>query len=122
MKGFLTDDSNDIIIGNSGSITMVSGIESLAQTVKNVTRTQTGELQYDTARGIPFLETVFAPKCNLDIFKSELTKAVENLEEVTGIDSLTTEVVEQELNGNINKVLTYELKYTSIYGEQVANG
>ena len=60
MITFQLDDKNDLTLGKSASIEMLSGIKAVAQTAENYAKTLLGEMIHAIDEGVPYFGTVFA--------------------------------------------------------------
>lgn len=80
------DAANDIYLVN-GDIATSAGNDARAQIISAIIRTRRGELQLDTDRGIPYLETIFnsAGKRWLDLWEGSVRTAIRECEFVDSI-------------------------------------
>lgn len=72
MRTFATDDRNDFIIEPNGSLSIVSGIDCIADIAKHFGYTATGEQIYDQTDGIPFWPSVFGKTASTQQYEAAL--------------------------------------------------
>ena len=108
MKSLLTDENNDLYLVNF-SLAIGEGQQAVAQIVNNVLRTQRGEVDYDTSRGIPYLETVLGDNPDVDLWSSYMIQAIKSIEYVNRVVSFIPKVQEN--------ILTYTSRISTIYGD-----
>ena len=84
-----TDDGECIPV-NTKEIAVSEGKEAAAHVVQAVVNTQRGELQFNSVRGIPYLETIFSHPDRLMEWETEMREAIESLPFVTSIESFET--------------------------------
>lgn len=98
-------DGTDIIIG----FATVDGKEAIAQVVEAILKTQRGELQLDTDRGIPYFETVFTSRRYAPLWASYMEDAIRGCEYVKSLDNFT-----YAPNG---ETMNYRADFTTVNGE-----
>jgi hypothetical protein len=108
------DDRNDIYIGADGNLAVVSDIEATMQIAQQAAQTQLGEMQYAIDQGLPNFETVWVGAKNISQFDAYLRRAIQAVEHVTGIRTLTITTV-----GN---ALSYSATIDTDFGPGVING
>lgn len=108
MRSLLTDENNDLFLVNYG-LAIGEDKQAVAQIVNNVLRTQRGEVDYDTSRGIPYLETVLGDNPDVNLWSSYMISAIKSIEYVSRILSFIPSV-----DGNI---LTFTSRISTIYGD-----
>lgn len=113
MKSLLTDENNDIYLKNFG-LAFGEDKEAVAQIVTNVLRLQQGELQYDTDKGIPYLETVLGDNPDVQVWSSYMIDAIKGIEYVEQVDAFNVKIE--------GDTLKYGAKISTIYGEVTTNG
>lgn len=108
MRSILTDENNDLYLVNFG-LAIGEGQQATAQIINNVLKTQRGEVDYDTTRGIPYLETVLGDNPDVDLWSSYMVQALNNIEYVNRVISFVPEVN--------NNTLTFTSRVSTIYGD-----
>lgn len=116
-----TVHKNDIymvpFIGADGktqySLAAVADLEAYEQTLEAVVETMKGELQLDTEAGIPYYETIFESRRNIELWAAAVRKAVLAKPFVQSIDDFT-----YAFNPSTG-TLAYELDVTTDLGDLV---
>lgn len=108
MRSFLTDENNDLYLVNF-SLAIGEDKTAVAQIINNVLRTQKGEVDYDTERGIPYLETVLGDNPDVDLWSSYMVAAINDLEYVNRVVSFVPDVQDN--------TLTFTSRVSTIYGD-----
>jgi hypothetical protein len=75
---------------------MTSGLDATMNVLKNVARVNTGELQYNVNKGVPYFQTIFSDKSLLYLWASYLSIAIENTQNVISINNIDFEYDEAE--------------------------
>ena len=97
-----------------GNFAFAEDLEAVARVAENVLRTQRGELQFDTTRGIPWFETVFNSIRNLPAWSAQMVISLKKIQGVTGLVSF-----DYGIGGS---TVEYVAKINTIYGETQING
>ena len=113
MRTLNTDENNDLFL-DRGAFATASDVRAVAKVCEQVVQTQRGELQFDTTRGIPWFETVFASIRYIKLWASKMTDAFKSVPNVTGVTSFKYEVKD--------RTVKYVAQINSIYGKAVLNG
>lgn len=87
---------NDICLDGNNNLCMISGLDATMNVLKNVVRVNTGELQYNINKGVPYFQTIFTDKSLLYLWASYLSVAIENTENVQSINNMDFEYDEAE--------------------------
>ena len=90
MKGFKLDSNGDVVI-EKGKIAMVSDTDLIAQTVRQILKTNIGEWEYDTAEGIDF-SRILTKNPNYDLIRDTIQLGLRQVDEtfvITHIDFKT---------------------------------
>lgn len=115
MKSFLTDENNDFYLDASGNIAMGEDINAVVQCVQNAVNTLLGEIQLDTTLGVPYFETLFNKQSpDIDLWKSYMVEEAEKVNGVVRVNSITTEVKDNNLS--------YTMEILTDYGEATVSG
>lgn len=114
MKTIATNDNNDIFIDAGGNIAIYSDIAALANISKNAVLTNSAELEFNTEKGIPYMETVFSDNVNTDIFQANIIRTLEALEGVERVSSFTYELKDG--------IYSYSVQIITELGTVVVNG
>lgn len=100
MKGFKLDQSGDVVISN-GDIVLVSGVELVAQTVRQVIGTNLGEWLGDEEEGIDFY-VILTKNPNYELIQDTINTAVQHVADNLGVeletDNFNFEVIGRSLN------------------------
>lgn len=105
---------NDIYVDGDGNLAIGEDAYAMAEIVKDITRTQLGELQFDEEAGVPYFETIFSSRTNADLFLANVQRVIQNISGVIRIESFTSSI-----NGD---VLNYEAQIRTQYGVISING
>lgn len=87
MKGFKIDDGGDVVI-EKGKIAMVDDTDLIAQTVRQILKTNIGEWEFDTAEGIDF-SRILTKNPNYDLIRDTIQLGLRQVDEtfvITQID------------------------------------
>lgn len=105
---------NDIYLNDSGNLTLVTDRTAVLQACEEAARALRGSMVLDTARGIPYDDTVWAGVPNIRQFEIALRNAFLAVDGVTSVVSLATN---QE-----GSTLTYSAVIQTIYGGGAVSG
>lgn len=97
MKGFITDENNDLTLDKWGDIRMEEGIETYRQHIVNEIRLQQYEYPYDPNKGINYLGYVLGQKGNLIAWESQVLDMVNAMPFVKRIVEWKTNIVKNTL-------------------------
>ena len=97
MKGFITDDNNDLTLDKWGDVYMDDGIQAYRQHIVNEIKLQQYEYPYDPARGINYLGYILGQKGNLLAWESQILDAVNAMPFVKQIIEWTTNIKDNTL-------------------------
>ena len=50
---------NDICLDNNNNLCVIGSLDATMNVLKNVVRVNTGELQYNINKGVPYFQTIF---------------------------------------------------------------
>jgi len=92
MKGFITDDNNDLTLDKWGNIRIESGIEAYRQHIINEIRLQQYEYGYNLLRGINYLGYVLGDTANLSAWENQMIDTINAMPFVTRIVDWKTNV------------------------------
>lgn len=106
--------SNDLVLNSSGSLTMLSGVEAVAQAATNACLTQLGECILQTGLGLPNFGLIWVGVPDYSIWQTYLQQTLLDVNGVTKVDSIN-------LTAN-NKILTYNAQIQTIYGATTITG
>lgn len=110
-----TQHYNDLFLVN-GSIFLGEDIEALKYALENVLKTQMGELQLDTQKGIPYFQTIFSHQTNVKYWEVYMIDAIEKVDGVVRCESFTIDI------DNEKNLLTYVAHIKTIFGDLTLNG
>lgn len=113
MITFQLDDKNDLTLGKSASIEMLSGIKAVAQTAENYAKTLLGEMIHAIDEGVPYFGTVFARGDTVQ-FEAALRRRLQSVPEVRAVRSLTVL--------QVGEIVSYNASIDTIYGITTING
>ena len=97
------------------SLAACADLDAYAQTIEAVVETMRGELQLDTAAGIPYFETIFASTRYIDQWAAAVRRAVLAKSFVQSIDDFT-----YNFNPSTG-TLSYKLDLTTDLGDLVVS-
>lgn len=103
------NESNDIFLPDGRNLSLLTGVNAVAQDVRLKTLMRLGEDIYNTLNGVDWMGTVFSPQSDYDAARKSLSDAILTCPDVVGIDSLSIDV-----EGN---VFNYTANVTTIYGQ-----
>lgn len=87
---------NDICLDADGNLCLLSGLDATMNVLKNVVRVNTGELQFNVNKGVPYFQTIFTDKSLLYLWASYLSIAIENTKNVLSIQNIDFDYDEAE--------------------------
>ena len=105
---------NDLVLNSSGSLTMLSGIEAVAQACTNACLTQLGECVLQTGNGLPNFGLIWVGVPDVAIWQTYLQQTMIDVPGVTQVDSVNLTIE--------NKVLTYVAVIQTVYGATTVTG
>lgn len=108
------DVNNDIFIGPSGALQLVSDLTALLQACEQAAKTQLGEMVYAVDDGVPNFATIWNGSPNTTQFQAFLRRVLMRVEGVIEITELTT--------ASAGGVLTYRATIKTVFGIGVING
>ena len=114
MKGFITDENNDLTLDKLGNIRMESGIEAYRQHLINEIRLQQYEYAYDLTKGVNWLGYVLGQTANISMWQSQFLDLITSTPFVKNILDW-----KYNINGNIlqfNLVVDTDLGQIDIRG------
>ena len=97
MKGFITDENNDLTLDKWGDIRMESGIEAYRQHIINEIRLQQYEYPYNPNKGINYLGYILGQTGNLVAWESQVLDMVNAMSFVKRIVEWKTNIVDRKL-------------------------
>lgn len=102
--------SGDSLVIENGDLVLVDGIEAIAQHLRIRLRFFRGEWFADQRIGLPFYESIFVKRPNLNIIRSILREAILETPGIVGIQALDT-----QLNA-ATRTLTVTLSVQAVVG------
>lgn len=108
------NENNDIFLDTSNNLTTKTDINALADILTTKSQTNTGELLYNTSKGIDFLGTIFNSPAQTEFFQSELIQQLEDTDNVQSVYSFTST---KEKN-----TYSYTAEIITDYGNITLNG
>lgn len=110
-----TDFNNDLVIGKDGNLSLISGLQAVAQTAEHYGYTLRGEMAFSADLGVPFFDVAFGATPNIAQFESFMRSRIMEVPEVIRINSFTAQ--------QVNDSLLYNADIVTIYGaETISNG
>lgn len=100
----LAQDTWDLITDISGNIGMATAPYSVAQDVASAVRTFTGDLWYDTAAGIPYLERVLGQSPSVQYLRSQVEAAALTVPGVVKARCLFAQIQNRTLRGQVQVI------------------
>lgn len=97
MKGFITDENNDLTLDKWGDIRMESGIEAYRQHIINEIRLQQYEYPYNPNKGVNYLGYILGQTGNLVAWESQILDMVNAMPFVKRIVEWKTNIVDRKL-------------------------
>lgn len=97
MKGFITDENNDLTLDKLGNVRFEEGIEAYRQNIINEIRLQQYEYSYDPNKGINYLGYILGQKGNLIAWESQVLDLVNNMPFVKRIVEWKTNIKDNKL-------------------------
>lgn len=113
MKSFAMNSNNDMYIGTDGNLAIVSDIDAVMQNCRSAMQAQLGEMQFDTARGMPNRATVYDTYNPVQFTAAGRT----TLAAVEGVVSVVNFTVQRS-----GDTLNYSATIKTIYGTGAING
>lgn len=114
MRTLLSDSTNDIALGPNKSVTVINGIDAIAQSAEEYMRTRLLEMVFNQTSGIPFDPVVWDGSPNVAQFEAS---GRARLLEVPGV----VEVISFEAIQN-GDILNYVAVIKTTSGETTING
>ena len=101
MKVLAENSKRDLFKGANNQLGILTGIEAVTQQCEGVIESQRGEMQYNTARGIPIASTIWVGVPNQQRFQFFCVQALQQIEGVLEIRAFTTEIVDNVLQYDV---------------------
>ena len=101
MKGFITDENNDLTLDKWGDIRIESGIEAYRQHIINEIRLQQYEYPYDLTRGVNWLGYVLGHNANITMWQSQFLTIITGMYFVKNIMDWKYNIKENVLQFNL---------------------
>lgn len=111
---FAENANRDIFLGTNNKLSILTGIEAVAQATKSAIEIQQGESDYNVDRGVPMADFVLTGVANLQQFDFFARKQILSVPDVTGI--VEFDAVQD------GERLEYTAKISTIYGEVATVG
>lgn len=105
--------TNDLYVGESGNMVLLTGLDGVIQDCENKMKGQLGEMMYQTDAGLPYMDFVFQ-SINLNAFRAS---AITQLLEVPNV----LDVVSFDLT-KVGETVTYKALIQTAFGLGVLNG
>jgi len=112
MRTLKVDDNNDLFVGQNGSMVLLTGIDAVMQDCEHYSKSQKGEMYFQTQLGVNTFGTVFE-QVNLMEFKESLLENIERVPDVLSVPKL-----------NVSKVgdtVEYTAQIQTPYGIETLN-
>lgn len=111
---FATDANNDLFLGVSGNIVVVSGLLAVEDACATATKAQLGEMVLSTELGMPNFQLIWVGTPNVALYETFLRNILEGIPGVMQVTGLTTIVQDN--------TLSYVANITTQFGETTING
>lgn len=108
MRILKENTDNDLEMGAANQLTVLAGIDAVAQAATSTMEAQQGEMQYDVSSGIPMDKTLWSGVPNLPQFEFFSRRALLLVE---GITDVTSFIVVREGDG-----VAYSAALNTIFG------
>jgi len=108
------DSNNDIFVGPDGSLAIATARDAVLHCCAQAAKTQLGEMIYAVDQGLPNFEAVWNGAPNTGLFEAYLRRTLQDVPDVTGVDSVTIDAT--------GGALTYVATIKTIYGPGAING
>lgn len=95
----LTQDQWDLCLDIGGNIAVAAAPYAIAQDVASAIRTFTGDLYYDTARGIPYFERILGQAPSLQYLRSQVEAQALSVPGVVQAQCVFAKVEDRMLRG-----------------------
>jgi hypothetical protein len=105
----LVNDNEDIYLPDGRNLTIISGKDACAQSVRQRTKMRLGENQYNVNEGVDYFGTIFAPQVNYDAARKSISDTIMTTPDVISVEQLTITI-----DGN---TFEYEADVMTIYGQ-----
>ncbi|OYV51632.1 MAG: hypothetical protein B7X10_00575 [Burkholderiales bacterium 21-58-4] len=103
----LDPDSWDMVVDAAGNIAMATQPYSIAQDVASACRLFSGELWYDTAKGVPYFEQILGKNPPLSLIKAEIVKAALTVPNVVSAQCFISAFDGRSITGQVQVVDTF---------------
>lgn len=97
MKGFITDENNDLTLDRLGNIRVEEGVEAYRQHIVNEIRLQQYEYPYDMNRGVNYFGYILGQTGNLVAWESQVLDIVNAMPFVKRIIEWKTNIKDNTL-------------------------
>lgn len=102
MKTLLLDQSEwDLVLDLAGNIALADAPYAVAQDVASNVRLFSGDLWYDTARGLPYLDDILGNRPSLAFLKTEIEAAALSVPTVVQARCLFAQFSDRTLTGQV---------------------
>lgn len=98
MKILEENSNRDLFMGADNKLGVLTGIAATSQACKSTIEAQRGELQYNTARGIPTESTLWSGVPNQQRFQFYCIQALQAVEGVIEVRTFDTEILDNALS------------------------
>lgn len=103
----LDPETWDLVIDAAGNIAMATQPYSIAQDVASACRLFSGELWYDTAKGVPYFEQILGKNPPLSLIKAEIVKAALTVPNVVSAQCFISAFDGRSITGQVQVVDTF---------------
>jgi len=103
----LDPETWDLVIDAAGNIAMATQPYSIAQDVASACRLFSGELWYDTAKGVPYFEQILGENPPLSLIKAEIVKAALTVPNVVSAQCFISAFDGRSIKGQVQVVDTF---------------
>lgn len=114
MKTVAINENNDIYLTPSGNLALKRDLEAMGDIFINKSQTVRGELQFNTEKGIDFLNTIFNSPSEPELFQAQLIEQIEDTDETQNVYSYTSNLKDG--------IYSYTADITTSYGNISLNG
>lgn len=114
VQTFGTNSDNDIYLGATGNLVVLSGIEAVSAACATAAKAQLGEMCLAVNQGMPDFQTVFKGTPNYPLFASYLRATLQSVEGVVKVNDI--------IMSSRNNILSYTATIETSFGRTVING
>lgn len=108
------NSANDMYLGTDGNIVIDTAQEALSDICKCVAQAQLGEEVLTSGKGMPSFQAFWSGTTNIALYEAALRQAIEAVDGVTGVQSLTYSIA--------NGAFSYTAQISTTFGSTTISG